>query len=163
MDFKIVNAGEDELEQLIELYIQGYKGLEEYSYTNRKDVKAYIRWLWKRDRYGIFIAKAQNRVIGFIACDSKWFSKKDGGIVGAIHEIVVDPEFRRKGVGLKLIKTAIEYLKKKNLQTVELWVGDENIPARKLYEKVGFKYGGQYNYWVRMAAELEKLVFGQSQ
>lgn len=151
----IERVKEEDLDKLADLYMTAYKGLEEYAYTHPKDVKSYMRWLWNRDREGMFVAKEGGKIVGFIAGDANWFSKRAQRNVGAIHELVVHPDHRRKGVGRSLMKKVLEYFKEKGLDTAELWVGDENRPAMKFYEGFGFEEDGRYNYWVRMILSLK--------
>ncbi|WP_457601678.1 N-acetyltransferase family protein [Hydrogenivirga sp.] len=154
VSFKIERAEEGDLDRLAELYLVGYRGLEEYSYTHPKDVRAYMRWLWRRDPEGIFVAKANGDIVGFVAGDANWFSKREHKKVGAIHEIVVHPDYRGAGIGRALMEKILDYFREKGLHTAELWVGDENYRAIDFYRNFGFKEKGQYNYWVRMTREL---------
>ncbi|MGC8677215.1 MAG: GNAT family N-acetyltransferase [Hydrogenobaculum sp.] len=143
-----------DIDEVAKLYLKSYKNLEEYSYTHEEDVKVYINWLLRRDVAGLFIVKDDDKIVGFIAIDGNWYSKKYNKVVGAIHEIFVDPEYFDKGVGSMLMKKAIEYFKQRNLDLVELWVGDKNEKAMKFYEKFGFRKDGQYNFWVRMVKDI---------
>lgn len=154
VSFSIERAKEGDLEELAKVYLEGYRGLEEYSYTHPEDVKAYMRWLWRRDPEGIFVARNGSRVVGFVAGDANWFSKRENGRVGAIHEIVVLPEYRGQGIGRSLMERVLDYFREKGLHTAELWVGDENYRAIDFYRKLGFEERGQYNYWVRMTLDL---------
>ncbi len=154
IDFVIERAREEDLEKLVPIYLEGYRGLEEYSYTHPEDVKSYMRWLWKRDREGIFVAKVGDKIAGFVAGDANWFSKREHKKVGAIHEIVVHPEYRGMGIGKALMEKVMDYFRSKGLDTAELWVGDENLKALDFYRELGFKEKGRYNYWVRMTTSL---------
>ncbi len=154
VNFKIERAKEEDLEELAKVYLEGYRGLEEYSYTHPEDVRAYMRWLWKRDPEGIFVAKVDGRIVGFVAGDANWFSKREHKKVGAIHEIVILPEYQGMGIGHALMEKILDYFRNKGLHTAELWVGDENHRAIEFYRNFGFKEKGQYNYWVRMTLDL---------
>ena len=61
---------------------------------------------------------------------------------GEIISIYVLPEYIGKGYGNKLLKTALNELKKMGLNDVFLWVLEENHQARSFYEKNGFIYNG---------------------
>lgn len=152
--FKIGEAKEEDLNELVKVYLEGYKGLEEYSYTHPEDVIAYIKWLWRRDPEGVFVARSDSKIIGFVAGDSNWFSKREQKRVGGIHEIVVLPEHQGMGVGRALMERVLDYFRSKGLELAELWVGDKNHKAIEFYKKLGFKEHGQYNYWVRMTLSL---------
>jgi len=49
------------------------------------------------------------------------------------------PEFRGRGINQKIVEVLMDWAKKNNLKEVRLTVYDENLPAIKAYEKVGFK------------------------
>jgi ribosomal protein S18 acetylase RimI-like enzyme len=56
-----------------------------------------------------------------------------------IDSVFVDPEYRRQGVGTRLIDKAIGIAIDKGLDCIELLVNPDNEFAKRLYEKVGFK------------------------
>lgn len=155
ISFSIERATERDIQELSKLYLEGYRGLEEYSYTNVDDVMAYINWLFRRDIAGILVAKYKGKIIGFIASDGNWFSKREGKTVGAIHELVVLPDYRSKGVGNALIRKVLEYFKSRGLDTAELWVGDENYDAINFYTSLGFEIKDRMSYWIRMVKKLD--------
>ena len=95
--------------------------------------------------YTTFIDNPQ-KVIFFADVDGKpagqiklvpWWNK-----FGYVEELVVDPEFRGKGVGHALMARAIEWAKGQNLPGLTLETQDNNVPACKFYEKCGFVLGG---------------------
>jgi ribosomal protein S18 acetylase RimI-like enzyme len=73
----------------------------------------------------------------------------------------VHKDFRRRGIGTRLIDEAISRAKEKGLERIELGVFASNAPAIKLYEKMGFvvegvkkkarKLDGVYDDLVNMA------------
>jgi ribosomal-protein-alanine N-acetyltransferase len=56
---------------------------------------------------------------------------------GHILSIAVDPDHRRKRVGIKLMKEVLE-----NLKTAWIEVSISNLTAQRFYEKQGFKKKG---------------------
>ncbi|NPA32806.1 MAG: GNAT family N-acetyltransferase [Aquificae bacterium] len=149
-DVTIRRVKEEDIPKLVELYLKAYKGLEEYAYTHPKDVKSYMEWLVRRDPEGFLVAETGGKPVGFIGADANWFSRREGKLVGAVHEIVVDPEYRSRGIGKALMRSALDYFKKRGRDTAELWVGDKNTRAINFYKKLGFREEGRYNYWIRM-------------
>ena len=53
-------------------------------------------------------------------------------------KIVVSQNHRRQGIARKLMEFAIDNLKSINVKTMYLEVRRNNIPAKSLYEKMGF-------------------------
>ncbi|NPB07415.1 MAG: GNAT family N-acetyltransferase [Aquificae bacterium] len=154
LNLRIERVKKEDFPQLTELYLRAYRGLEEYAYTHPEDVRSYLEWLHRRDPEGFMVARADGRIVGFVAGDANWFSRREGKRVGAIHEIVVDPEYQGMGVGKKLMERILNYFREKGLDTAELWVGDENRKALNFYKKFGFFENGRYNYWIRMTRRL---------
>jgi ribosomal-protein-alanine N-acetyltransferase len=54
--------------------------------------------------------------------------------------VAVKKEFQNQGYGKILIERTFEYLKEKSVKSVYLEVAIDNEPAKKLYEKLGFKF-----------------------
>ncbi len=153
--FTIERASPEDIPKLVKVYSEGYKGLEEYAYTHEDDITAYMQWLFRRDIAGVFVAKVGSEIVGFVASDGNWYSKREGKVVGAIHELVVLPEYRGTGIGKALVNRALEYFKERGLDTAELWVGDENEHAIDFYKSFHFKERDRFNYWIRMTRELQ--------
>ena len=55
-----------------------------------------------------------------------------------LNNLCVNPEMRNKGLGTKLVSTIINKAKKSGKDHIILQVKKNNIPAIKIYEKLGF-------------------------
>ncbi|MCS7104472.1 MAG: ribosomal protein S18-alanine N-acetyltransferase [Thermofilaceae archaeon] len=65
-----------------------------------------------------------------------------------IISLAVHPSYRRRGAATVLMKTLLEKFRIKGAKSVRLEVRISNIPAIKLYEKLGFKVAGYIkNYY----------------
>jgi GNAT superfamily N-acetyltransferase len=64
---------------------------------------------------------------------------------GRVHLVGmwVDPRHRRRGVAQALVERAVRWAKQRQAREVILWVADHNLPARLLYERVGFQPTGE--------------------
>ena len=58
---------------------------------------------------------------------------------GRILMLGVDPDYRGKGIGKRLVLAGLAHLKSKGLQIAELTVDSENKVACALYKSIGFK------------------------
>ncbi len=63
---------------------------------------------------------------------------------GEIISIYLLPEHTGKGYGKILMKAALSELKRQGYENVFLWVLEENIRARKFYERYGFLRAGDF-------------------
>ncbi|MDH5483433.1 MAG: GNAT family N-acetyltransferase [Candidatus Bathyarchaeota archaeon] len=97
------------------------------------DTKSDIERMFNYEPKGCFIAEARNKPAGHIFSISY-------GRVGWIGFLIVEAEYRRKGIGTLLMKKAINYLLNLGVETIKL----EAVPAiAGLYRKLGFvdEYG----------------------
>ena len=93
---------------------------------------------WKRfltsSPQGCFVMEDERKVIGTAAtiCYQNRFAW--------IGMVLVDPEYRKQGIGTRLLKKAIEYLDHSGIPTIKL---DATPLGRPLYTKLGFvdEYG----------------------
>jgi N-acetylglutamate synthase len=65
-----------------------------------------------------------------------------------LFDIVVDKAFRNTGVGYHIVDNLLRWGRKNGAETAYLQVLTDNIPAIRLYEKMGFRE--QYQYCYRM-------------
>ncbi|MGH9944702.1 MAG: GNAT family N-acetyltransferase [Pyrinomonadaceae bacterium] len=59
-----------------------------------------------------------------------------------VEDIVVDVEFRRRGVGRALIQQAVQWAQDKQLSGMMLETQNNNVAACLLYQRCGFELGG---------------------
>lgn len=79
--------------------------------------------------------------------------------VGVIVSMYVNELYRRRGVGRKLLAAAIETLRGvPEIETMRLWVNRTHLPARRLYEALGFRLVEDPAEASGEAAEIELLV-----
>ena len=83
---------------------------------------------------GCFVAEADGKVCGTAATIS--FENK----FAWIGMVLVDPEYRSRGIGTKLLERTIEYLDQQKMPTMKL---DATPQGKPLYENLGFvtEYG----------------------
>ena len=88
-----------------------------------------------------FVAKTNGEVIGYLGMQITL----DGGF---ITNVAVNTNFRRLGVGSKLINALCAFCKSENISSISLEVRESNTPAINLYKKEGFeKVGTRKNFY----------------
>lgn len=80
-------------------------------------------------------ARAGNKAIAYIGM---WKIYDEGHVTN----IAVHPQYRRKGIGGKLISHLISIAQKEKIEKMTLEVRKSNIAAQKLYIKNGFEIKG---------------------
>ncbi len=62
----------------------------------------------------------------------------------------VHPDYRRRGIALKLNENALEFTRQRNLKCVRVIIVEWNKPSIRLAEKLGFKIVGYWrSFWVK--------------
>lgn len=99
----------------------------------------------------LYIAEIDGRIVSCMAVnhkynegynDIKWsINAKDSEIL-VIHALGVSPEYSGNGIAKQMVKKVIDIAKENKIKTIRLDVLGGNIPAEKLYIKMGFVYCG---------------------
>ena len=89
----------------------------------------------------IYIAKIENKIVGYIIIDVK---EKDNGFIRyrkilSINTLCIDEKFRGQGIGTKMLEFAKRLGKEKNCTDMHLTVNPNNKNAIKVYENFGMK------------------------
>lgn len=88
----------------------------------------------------VFIAEVDGRVAGFMLCRLKRVPATMGGVlVGELSDMWIIPEARRLGIGDRLSRLAIDWMREQGAHSIEIQVLKDNEASWKLYERMGFK------------------------
>ena len=88
-----------------------------------------------------YVAEVDGEVVGYVMSrvELGWGIMKLGLVKkGHIVSLAVLEKYRRRGIGTALMRAALDGLKSYGVKEVYLEVRVSNIPAIKLYEKLGF-------------------------
>lgn len=121
---------------------------------HRFDPKRFIAPLPQlRERYGQFlvsqigrpemivlVAERAGELVGYA------FAGMEGsdymalrGPAGVLHDLVVDPAYRRQGIGTALLEAALDALGKLGAPRVLLFTADKNHGAQAMFDRAGFR------------------------
>jgi len=126
--------GKDE-EVWIRIYNEALKEFEDERAITMQDLR-----IWENgprfDAEGMFMAEWKREPVGLV---NAYVDKKREDTKGFIRELGVVPNFRRKGIGTKLVETAVKSLKDHGMKKVEVWATEQAKNAKKLFESMDFK------------------------
>jgi ribosomal protein S18 acetylase RimI-like enzyme len=134
MSVLVVDAEKTDIEALIMVYSSPHL------YHNREEASWFVRSYF--DYHHVKVAKHHEKVAGALFWNV--VEEKHHGLT-EIRDFWIDEDFRRKGFGEKLLRAALGDMGRffgnggHTFRKVMVSTGEDNEPARKLYEKVGFK------------------------
>ena len=88
----------------------------------------------------VFVAEDDGQVIGYayVAVESYDYMALRGP-AGVLHDLIVDPEHRRGGVGRELLGAALEFVLMRGLNQIVLGTAQRNETAQRFFASVGFR------------------------
>lgn len=100
---------------------------------------------WMKRKFGkrdaiVFVAEDAGNVVGFLY---GWIEKRDyhyrSKKFGVCSDLFVSADYRRAGLGRKLVKRFEDWCRRKRLKYLELSTNFKNEAARKFYPAIGFE------------------------
>jgi ribosomal protein S18 acetylase RimI-like enzyme len=94
----------------------------------------------EQDDVVVLVAVRDGAVVGYVYAGLEprdWMSLRDAA--GVVHDVVVDPEQRRSGIGRMLVMAAMDWLRAHGAPRVVLSTAQRNGPAQRLFESLGFR------------------------
>lgn len=89
------------------------------------------------------VAVEEDTVVGYVGSQTV-LGESD------MMNLAVHPDYQRQGIGESLVLALMEGLREKGSHCLTLEVRASNLPAQKLYEKLGFRtVGKRKNYYQR--------------
>ena len=103
------------------------------------DSEAGINRFLKRNPDTNFICRVDGRLCGVILCGHD-------GRRGYIYHTAVHEEFRKQGIGNRLVEAAMKSLEKEGIKKAALVVFKKNDRGNSFWESIGFKERDDLNY-----------------
>jgi ribosomal protein S18 acetylase RimI-like enzyme len=88
----------------------------------------------------VLVADESGGVIGYAYAAVEGYDYMSlRGPAGVLHDIIVDPTHRGRGVGRLLLEATLKFLKSRGAPRVLLTTADQNDGAQRLFASVGFR------------------------
>lgn len=99
--------------------------------NNLDDSREGIERFLKRNPENCFVAEKDEKIIGVIIAGND-------GRRGYIYHTAVNPDYRKQGIGKKLVDNAMSALEKEGINKVALVVFEKNKIGNDFWENTGF-------------------------
>lgn len=142
MEFAARQATVVDLDGLVPLF-DGYRQF--YLQPSEPDrVRQFVKMRLEQSESVIFVAVSEGSAIGFTQLYPS-FSTGALSRIFILNDLFVDPSSRQVGVGTSLLKTAADYARKVGAIRLVLSTGVANMPAQRLYDKLGWKKNTEFH------------------
>ena len=88
----------------------------------------------------VLVAERAGQVVGYVYAGVEgrdWMALRDAA--GVLHDVVVDPDHRRSGVGRMLLEAALNFFRERGAPRAVLQTAEKNEEAQRLFAKAGFR------------------------
>lgn len=143
MEYRLMTI--EDYEEAYSLWILCGNGLNDRD-DSREGIEKYL----KRNPATSFVAVCENKVVGVILCGHD-------GRRGIIQHACVSPDFRRLGIGSKLVSLAMEALKAEGINKVLLVAFKKNAGGNAFWEEEGFTLRDDLNYRNKTLTDLVRI------
>ena len=86
---------------------------------------------------GFLVATVDGVVVGYVIADTV---PNAGRTLGHVKDIAVHPDYRGRGIGARLLGSALTVMREKRASRVKLEVRESNDSAIRLYRRFGFQF-----------------------
>jgi mycothiol synthase len=160
------SAGADEAAWL-DLNRRAFASHPEQGAWTAEDLSLRERESWF-DPAGFFLAERSGKLAGFhwTKVHTKAENDNPAGLshestgqdaIGEVYVVGVDPAEQGSGLGRALTLAGLQYLRSRGLPAVMLYVDEDNTPAIRLYQSLGFAHQGTDVMFQHPAGELALL------
>ena len=88
----------------------------------------------------VLVAEHEGQVIGYTFAAMEGYDYKSlRGPAGLLHDILVDPIYRSRGVGTQLLAETLSMLQSKGARQIVLSTAERNESAQRLFTRMGFR------------------------
>jgi len=147
--------------------------------AHTKDMNIHARWIYGQhptdamiqsyiDRQEMYLFTDGKNVAGMTAItmyqgedyhEIPWSQKLKDDEVASVHIFTVAPEYQGKGVSKRMMEAIISLAMEKGKKAIRLDALESNIPARHMYEKLGFAYRGKQNLFAENTGWTDFLYY----
>jgi GNAT superfamily N-acetyltransferase len=142
MDAEAFEAGTNDTPELLVL-MRSFYAEEEYPFDEARTERA-LRAMLADPFYGVaWVFRLDGRAVGYLVV-THGYSLEFGGRDAFVDEVYMIPEIRGRGFGAQALRIAEEHCRHNQIGALHLEVERENLRARALYERSGYKAHDRY-------------------
>jgi len=130
---------EDELPSLLSLYCHLHPGDPELAVT--KDVECLWHRIFSDSQLHYLVAEVAGQIVSSCTLAIVLNLTRGARPYGLIENVVTHPDFRRRGIGTRILQAALELAWKQDCYKVMLLTGRKDVATLRFYQQAGFEAG----------------------
>jgi GNAT superfamily N-acetyltransferase len=130
---------EDELSSLLSLYRHLHPGDPELAVTN--DVERLWHRIFSEPQLHYLVAEVAGRIVSSCTLAIIPNLTRSARPYGLIENVVTHSDFRRRGIGTRILQSALELAWKQDCYKVMLLTGRKDEATLRFYQQAGFEAG----------------------
>ena len=130
---------EDELQSLLSLYRHLHPGDPELAVT--KDVERLWHRIFSDSQLHYLVAEVAGQIVSSCTLAIIPNLTRSARPYGLIENVVTHSDFRRRGIGTRILQSALELAWKKDCYKVMLLTGRKDGATLRFYQQAGFEAG----------------------
>lgn len=127
-------------QKYLEVFNDSFSDMPHGTWLDNEDLNRYLNN--KEESKYYFMVKNDDNIIGFMNCEIE--------INEGMFDIGLCKSYRGKGLGKKLLETAIQFLNNKNVANIALIVIEKNNITYEMYKKRGFIKENTISEWIEL-------------
>lgn len=145
--YQIQKATSEHLDEIVSLWVKLMNLHKEFdpgffadTDSSVYEYKMNLDWYLSDTTSILFIAKSENKIIGYITAGISWFkySHYNSNNYCIIGDIMIDKKYRQLGIGKTFIEEIKKWAKAQSTHKIVLDVFSKNTKALNFYKKQGF-------------------------
>lgn len=126
-------------------WITAYRGIIEDVFLDNLSIEEnYQKRLNDYTENGFIVAELNNEIVGFCRYRTgNYYKDKYPNVDCEITALYAKPEYKRNGIGKKIVNYVINQFKENGYTQMIIWCLKDNYPSRAFYEKMGGIYCGE--------------------
>jgi ribosomal protein S18 acetylase RimI-like enzyme len=100
----------------------------------------FVKSLLDKENYLVAVAEIESKVVGYVigsvVITPEVFALRRRMY---IQDMVIDPTYRRQGIGKKLMEMALAFAKEQQVEKLDLLVAVKNEGGNKFWKEMGFE------------------------
>jgi len=138
MRVKIRAATQSDIEALTELLHELFSIERDFVFDRTKQVKGLLLMLQDERHRRVWVAEDEHHGVVGMCTLQVLISTAEGGEVGLLEDVVVNHQFRCRGIGSLLVKAVEEWASEAKLLRLQLLKDKSNLPAVRFYKKMSW-------------------------